>query len=67
MTILIMSICFIRFIFLIIVRLFLFFIGFYFIIMDLIYFMEWEIGIVIRVIRNNLIINYLLFLFIIMV
>ena len=29
--------------FLIIVRLFLFFIGFYFIIMDLVYFIEWEI------------------------
>ena len=38
-----MSICFITFIVLIIVRSFLFFIGFYFIIMDLIYFIEWEI------------------------
>nr|YP_009250305.1 NADH dehydrogenase subunit 5 [Panchlora nivea]AMW91060.1 NADH dehydrogenase subunit 5 [Panchlora nivea] len=38
-----MSICFISFIFLMVTSLSLFFIGFYFIMMDLIYFIEWEI------------------------
>ena len=51
-----MSICFIRFIFKIIVRLFLFFIGLYFIIMDLIYFIEWE---VLNINSNCIVITFL--------